>query len=162
MKKTSARPADDIEMVMHTYGSMLFRLCLVMLGNTNDAEDAVQETLIRYLKKAPEFHDEEHRKAWLLRVATNQCKDSLRFRNRHPVIDIDEIKEFTDDGEDSGILDVLMTLPDKYRIVLILYYVEEFNSKEIAKIVGRSTSAVKMRLAKGRELLREAYRKECM
>lgn len=57
---------------------------------------------------------------------------------------------------------MLMTLPDKYRIVLILYYVEEFNSKEIAKIVGRSTSAVKMRLAKGRELLREAYRKACM
>lgn len=69
MKETLARPADDLEWVMDTYGNMLFRLCLVMLGNSADAEDALQETMLKYYRKAPDFIDEEHRKAWLLTVA---------------------------------------------------------------------------------------------
>lgn len=160
MANTSARPADEIERVMHTYGNMLFRLCLITLGNTSDAEDAVQETLIRYMQKAPEFKEAEHEKAWLLKVAANTCKDILRFRSRHQMIDIEEIKEFTKDTSDSGILDALMTLPDKFRVVLVLYYVEEYSIEEIAGVIGRTTSAVKMRLQKGRRLLGETYRKE--
>ena len=160
MANTSARPADEIERVMHTYGNMLFRLCLITLGNTSDAEDAVQETLIRYMQKAPEFKEAEHEKAWLLKVAANTCKDILRFRSRHQTIDIEEIKEFTKDTSDSGILDALMTLPDKFRVVLVLYYVEEYSIEEIAGVIGRTTSAVKMRLQKGRSLLGETYRKE--
>ncbi len=162
MRNTSARPADSIEAIMHTYGNMLFRLCLVTLGNASDAEDAVQETLIKYLQKSPEFEDTEHEKAWLITVATNKCKDMLRFKSRHPVVDIDEIKEYTKDTSDSGILDALMTLPDKFRVVLVLYYVEEYSIEKIARVIGKTTSAVKMRLQKGRRLLREAYRKEYM
>lgn len=160
MKNTSVRPADGMETMMQTYGNMLFRLCLITLGNASDAEDAVQETFIKYLQKAPVFESAEHEKAWLITVATNQCRDMLRFRGRHPVVEIEEIKEFVGEASDSGILDVLMTLPDKFRTVLVLYYVEEYGIEEIAKIIGRTTSAVKMRLQKGRRLLREAYEKE--
>ena len=162
MKNTSVRPADDIGRVMNTYGDMLFRLCLITLGNSSDAEDVVQETLIKYLHKAPEFKNAEHEKAWLITVATNKCKDMLRFKNRRKVVNIDEINEFTKDALDSGIIDALMTLPDKFRIVLVLYYVEEYGIKDIAKVIGRTESAVKMRLKKGRRLLEEAYRKEYM
>lgn len=160
MKNTSARPADCIEAVMNTYGNTLFRLCLVTLGNASDAEDVVQETFIKYLQKAPTFENAEHEKAWLITVATNKCRDILRFKSRHPVVDMDEINEFTKEPDDSGILDALMTLPDKFRTVLTLYYVEEYSIEHIARIIGRSTSAVKMRLQKGRHLLREAYGKE--
>ena len=160
MRTTSARPADCIEDVMETYGTMLFRLCLVSLGNANDAEDAVQETLIKYIQKKPEFVSAEHEKAWLIAVATNKCRDLLRFRVRHPVTDIEEIKEYQAEPADSGILEALMTLPEKFRTVLTLFYVEEYSVKEIADIIGKTTSAVKMRLQKGRVLLGEAYRKE--
>ena len=78
MKNTSARPADGIEAVMNTYGNMLFRLCLLTLGNAADAEDAVQDTLIKYLQKAPVFESADHEKAWLITVATNRCRDMLR------------------------------------------------------------------------------------
>lgn len=162
MKNTSVRPADSIERIVQTYGNMLFRLCLITLGNASDAEDAVQETFIKYLQKAPEFENAEHEKAWLITVATNKCKDMLRFKNRHPVVNIEEIKELTKDASDNGILDALMTLPDKFRTVLILYYVEQYPMEEIARMIGKTTSAVKMRLQKGRRLLREAYRKEYM
>lgn len=161
MNNTSARPADNMERIMQTYGNMLFRVCLITLGNASDAEDAVQEILIKYLKKAPAFEDAEHEKAWLIRVATNQCRDMLRFRSRHPVINIEEINEFTGEKSDSGIMEALMTLPDKFRTVLLLHYVEEYSVREIASIIGKTASAIKMRLQKGRKLLREAYQKEC-
>lgn len=162
MKNRSAQPAGNIERVVRTYGNMLFRLCLITLGNASDAEDAVQETMMKYLQKAPGFETVEHEKAWLITVATNQCRDMLRFRKRHPVAELDDIKEFTQETIDNGILDALMTLPDRFRTVLILYYVEEYRIQEIARIIGKTASAVKMRLQKGRRLLREAYEKECM
>ena len=162
MKTISAQPTDSVEKIVHTYGNMLFRLCLITLGNASDAEDAVQETFIKYLQKAPKFETAEHEKAWLITVATNKCRDILRFRNRHPVIDIEEIKEFTKAASDSGILEALMTLPDKFRIVLVLYYVEQYSMVEIARVIGKTTSAVKMRLQKGRKLLEETYRREYM
>lgn len=162
MTNTSARPADELERVMQTYGNMLFRIALITLGNASDAEDAVQETLIKYMQKAPDFQDREHEKAWLLKVITNTCKDILRFRTRHQTVDLEEIYEFCKEKQDSGILEALMRLPEKFRVVLTLYYVEEYPIETIAKIIGRTTSAVKMRLQKGRRLLEEIYRKEYM
>ena len=162
MEKSLARPAGDVETIIHTYGNMLFRLCLVMLGNASDAEDVIQETMIKYLQKKPAFNDVEHEKAWFITVAANKCKDLLRFQARHSMIDIEQIQEFAEDKSDSGILEALMTLPEKYRIVLTLYYVEEYRITDIARIIGKTPSAVKMRLQKGRSLLEQIYRKEYM
>ena len=162
MEKSLARPAGDVERVVHTYGNMLFRLCLITLGNASDAEDVIQETMITYLQKKSEFKDAEHEKAWLITVASNKCKDLLRFRARHPMIDLEQIQEFAAEDSDSGILEALMTLPEKFRIVLILYYVEEYRIEDIAKVIGKTPSAVKMRLQKGRSLLEKVYRKEYM
>ena len=160
MKKNSARPAECIEKIMDTYGNLLFRLCLFTLGNADDAEDVVQETLIKYMQYAPDFKDENHEKAWLITVASNKSKDLLRFRKRHLTTEIRDLTEYIPDNSNPEIIDALLSLPEKYRTVLILYYVEEFNVNEIAQIIDRSSSAVKMRLQKGRMLLKEAYRKE--
>lgn len=162
MKNSSARPADAIEAVIRTYGNTLYRLCFVMLGNESDAEDAVQETFIRYLQKAPQFESSDHEKAWLLTVAANRCRDILRFRKRHPQIDSEYLQEASANSSDSGILEALMALPEKFRLVLTLYYVEEYRTDDIARIIGKTPSAVKMRLQKGRKLLAEIYRKEYM
>ena len=105
--------------------------------------------MITYLLKKSEFKDAEHEKAWLITVASNKCKDLLRFRARHPMIDLEQIQEFAAEDSDSGILEALMTLPEKFRIVLILYYVEEYRIEDIAKVIGKTPSAVKMRLQKG-------------
>ena len=160
MRNTSEWPADDIETLISQYGDMLFRLCLIMLKNESDAEDAIQETYIKYFQKAPLFDSKEHQKAWLIRVATNKCRDMLRFRVRHPQIDDEDISKFIPDSSDSGILQALTMVPEKFRLVLTLYYIEEYRIEDIANIIGRSSSAVKMRLQKGRKLLEEIYRKE--
>ena len=160
MQKTSDWPADDVETLIAQYGDMLYRLCLIMLKNESDAEDAVQETYIKYFQKSPMFESKAHQKAWLIRVATNKCRDMLRLRVRHPQIDDEDINKIVSDSSDSGILEALTMVPEKFRLVLTLYYIEEYRIEEIAKIIGRSTSAVKMRLQKGRKLLEEIYRKE--
>ena len=162
MKDRSLQDCDRVEHMVYRYGNLLVRLCLVTLGNVNDAEDAVQETFIRYFRKAPVFEHAEHEKAWLITVALNKCRDMLRFRRRHMTVDPEEIRGFSEEVSHSGILDALMTLPEKFRIVLVLYYVEEYSTEEIARVIGRTRSAVKMRLQKGRRLLLEVYRKEYM
>ena len=81
------------------------------------------------------------------------------FRSRHPQITLEQLGEYLTDPENCGILDALMTIPEKYRIVMLLYYVEGYPTADIAQMIGKSASAVKMRLQKGRKLLEDAYRK---
>lgn len=153
-------PAENAEQAVRTYGPMLYRLCFVMLANAEDAEDVVQDTMLQYLRRKPGFESAGHEKAWLLTVAGNRCRDMLRFKLRHPKVELDELSACVEEKEDTGILAALMTLPEKYRLVMTLRYVEEYTAEEIAPIIGRTPSAVRMRLQKGRTLLKEAYRKE--
>jgi len=166
MQTSSVRPTDVLEEILENYGNMLFRYALLMLGDTSESEDVVQDTLLTYWQKAPEFRDKDHEKAWLLTVTANRCKDLLRKRMRRGETSLECITELrdaaTETTEDSGILEALMRLPEKYKKVLYLYYVEEYRVEDIAGIIGKTASAVKMRLKKGRQLLREEYRKEFM
>ena len=152
--------AEKIEYLLQQYGNSLFRLCLFMLKNESDAEDAIQETFLKYLQKAPAFADTEHEKAWLFRVASNTCLDLLRYQQRHPREELDLLRYMSAEPQDPEILESLLGLPEKYRLILILYYVEGYRINEIAEIIKKSPSAVKMRLQKGRKLLKNAYGKE--
>lgn len=160
MRNTSEWPTDDIEIIIRKYGDMLYRLSLIMLKNESDAEDVVQETIIKYYQKSPVFVDSEHEKAWLIKVATNKCRDLLRFRGRYIQIEENFLEQIADEETDCGIIEALTVLPEKYRLVLTLYYIEGYRIEDIAKIISRTSSAVKMRLQKGRKLLKEIYEKE--
>lgn len=157
----SERPADDvIVQLINTYSNMLFRLCIVILANEHDAEDALQETFMRYINKAPAFNDDEHEKAWLIRVATNICKDMRRFKIKHTYLNISDFSEYCDTDEKSDILERVMNLKLKYKEIILLYYVEGYKVEEISKILSISVSAAKKRLQYGRDLLRLEYGKE--
>ncbi|MBO5176876.1 MAG: sigma-70 family RNA polymerase sigma factor [Lachnospiraceae bacterium] len=166
MNHSSVRPTDVLEEILNQYGTMLFRYALMMLNDTSEAEDVVQDTLLIYWQKSPVFNDKDHEKAWLLTVTVNRCRDLLRKRMRRGETSLDNVAEVADIAaelsEDSGILEALIQLPEKYKKVLYLYYVEEYRIEDIAGIIGKTASAVKMRLKKGRELLGEKYRKEFM
>lgn len=143
-----------ITAAVEEYGSMLYRICLVSLGSSADAEDAVQDTFLKYIQKAPAFESGEHEKAWLIRVAVNTCKDMLRLRR--PQVDFDSIQNYTKEPESGDVMAALMSLPEKFRTVLVLHYVEGYSVNETAQMIGKSPSAVKMRLQKGRKLLEAA------
>lgn len=152
----------DAREAVERYGDMLFRLCFVLLRNRQDAEDAVQDCFMRYLSKAPHFESGKHEKAWLLRVASNHCKNVLRFRHAHPSVSIEEIQPFSETESDREILTVLLALPCNYKTVLQLYYIEGYKTAEIASVLHLSLSTVKKRLEKGRKLLKEKYDLEDM
>lgn len=143
-----------IEEIVTKYSSMLYRICVVMLGNETDAQDAVQDTICKYLERTKGFRDAEHEKAWLIKVAQNRCIDMRRFRLRHPQVELSEITASYEDPEYSDVLTQLVALPMPVKAAVYLYYIEGYKTAEVSEILGISVNAVKKRLQKGRRLLR--------
>ena len=144
----------SIENLVKEYSNMLFKICMVILCNEQDAQDVLQDTFCRYMEKAVDFRDKEHEKAWLIKVATNRCRDIHRQRIRHPHADIEEVTAYCEMPEQGEALEALVRLPDKLKIVIYLHYIEGYKSAEIAQMLGISVQAVKKRLQRGREELR--------
>ena len=151
---------NDIEAVYDMYADMMYRLSLSYLQNTEDAQDAVQDVFVKYATATDIFKDEEHKKAWLIRVTVNYCNDMLRRRKLRTHASLDEISETVADGEErsSDIMNCLKLIPLKNRAAVILHYLEGYSVEETAKILKISASAVKMRLKRGREALYELIR----
>lgn len=150
---------NDSEELMQKYGDKLYRISLVLLANQHDAEDVVQETFLRFLKKRPAFNNEEHEKAWFIKVTTNLCKDLRRFHLRHPVCDISECFNYPVEEQSGEILAELFHLKMKYKLPIYLHYIEGYSVKEISGLTHCSENAVKKQLQRGREALRIRYEK---
>ena len=107
------------------------------------------------------FENDEHLKAWLIRVTINRCKDifrSFRFRN---IVSLDNANHLSYEIPDENkVYNAVMSLPEKYRIIIHLFYYEEYSTREIAGITRRSESAVRTQLHRGRELLKKILGKE--
>ncbi len=151
-KKTYSN--EYVKALVEKYGVMLFRICYCILCHRDDAEDALQDTFLKYLTKAPEFESEEHEKAWLIKVATNTSKNAVLLKKRRKTVDLDELRSIGIEDEDSAVFESVMALPVKFKIVMTLYYIEGYNSNEISEIIGISPEAVRKRLQKGREILK--------
>lgn len=145
----------SVEKIFDEYGNMLYRIAFVMMKNSFDAEDVVQDTLIKYMECKKSFEMEEHRKAWLIRVDINLCKNRLRFYRNHPKISMEQLSRYYETEEDTRLMDSLLLLPQKYREVLLLHYVEGYQGKEIACMLRLSEASVRKRLERGRKKLRE-------
>ena len=144
-----------LRQAMETYGDMVYRLALAQTPSSHDADDVFQEVFLRYLRSAPVFREEEHRKAWLLRVTVNCCKKLHgSFWRKHMVALSEAIP--AQNQEEGELLALLEGLPPKYRAVLHLYYYEGYDTGEIAVILDRSPNTVRSQRARGRALLRDA------
>lgn len=136
------------------YKTMLFRIAFSYLGNKYDCEDILQEAFIRLIYHAPDFPSNEDEKRWAIRITINLCKNHLRSFWHRNKASLEDYVEYAVTPEEGHILQQILDLPDKYRIVLHLYYVEGYRVHEIANILKLSESGVKMRLKRGRELLK--------
>lgn len=153
-------PENNIESIVYKYADMLFRICLVILKNEADAQDAVQETFLKYIQKTPILKNSEHEKAWLIKVATNLSKNMLKRRTLYSNTEIESIKVLDSNEDTVGVFEILAKLPPKYSVVIALYYVDGYKVNEIAEFIGKTPSAVKMRLQKGRTLVEKIYKEE--
>ena len=143
------------------YGDRVFSAAFSVTGNQADTDDAVQDTYLRYCSYDKEFTDEDHIRAWLLRVAINRARDQKRsFWEKHRVSWEDYMETLSFEApEDKSLFEAVMSLPAKYRTAVHLYYYEELSVAEIAAVLAKSEGAVKSRLFRARALLRR-YLKE--
>lgn len=146
--------SDNFSAKYTMYGNMVFRIAMVHLGNKEDSEETMQEAFYKLLYKSPKFNDEGHEKAWLIKITVNLCRDILRSVWHKRVVKMDDIEQYYNDPTDSSVMKEIINLPAKYKSVIYLYYYEDYSIKQIAEIFKTKESAIKMRLHRGRQLLK--------
>ena len=150
MSQKSNRPVDWEALVTHNE-TRLYRAALAILGDPQEAEDAVQDAFVRYLEKAPA--DLENSSAWLMRVLVNGCKSRLRLAWRR----VGPLPEMlpTPGPEERQELEALFALPPEDRVAIHLHYYEGYSTDEIAQILGCRPGTVRSRLSRARDRLRK-------
>lgn len=146
----------NFERIFEKYGDRLYIAAFQICRQPQDAEDAVQEAMIRLYQSDKDFESEEHVKAWLIRVTVNAAKSIRRLfwnRNRESYEDYMDSLTF-EEPSDRTLMDEVLRLPEKYRIVIHLHYYEEYKITEIAEILELSVNTVKTRLFNGRKMLK--------
>lgn len=146
--------ALGFEAAYDAYGPMVYRLAMVYLGSRADAEDVVQEAFVRLLRRPATFADGEHEKRWLLRVAVNLCRDQLKGFWRRRAVELEPGLP-AEEAESLGLAEAIVALPERYKGPIHLHYCEGYSVAEVGEILKLGQSAVKMRLKRGRELLRK-------
>ena len=147
----------SFEQIVHRYARNVSSACLMRLQNYADAEDCFQNTFLKLYQRSPDFNNENHLKAWLLRVAINECKNVIRDNRRHLSLDA-ALQIPTPSPEDDADLSwALMSLEPDYREVVYLYYVERMKVNEIAEVLEMNPNTVKSILHRGREKLKKIY-----
>ena len=148
----------NTEVIMEQYKDNLYSIAFNICQNAADADDVVQDTLLAYHTTEKQFDSEQHIRAWLIRVAINKAKNiSMSFFRRSSVLLEDYIDTLIfETPEAKGLLEEVLKLPEKYRIVIHLFYYEDYSVKEMAEILHTSESNVKVRLSRGRKLLKKS------
>lgn len=153
----------DIDNVVRRYADMVYRLAVLNTKNRFEAEDAFQEVFLKLYRNRHKIKDEEHLKAWLIRVTVNQCRSmAVSAWNKHTVSleTTEEIAQTPETEDYSAVYEAVRKLPEKYREVIYLYYYEELSVKEIAKLLNKREATVKTQLARGRKLLNQQLKGE--
>lgn len=151
-----------VEELVEHYKDNLFTAAFHVCRDPQDAEDVVQDTFLQYYSTNKQFESEQHIRAWLLRVAINKAKNvTLSFwrRNKTSLEEYMETLSF-ETPEDGRLFEAVMNLPAKYRMVIHLYYYEEYPVKEIGKLLRLGENTVKSHLRRGRLLLKEVLKEE--
>ena len=140
------------------YGDTLFRVAYSCLRNRSDAQDVMQETLLKFYMEKKPFRSPQHEKRWLIRVAVNESKKLLRSAWRRRSVPLEERDEAVtfDTLAQQALFEEVMALPPKYRLAVYLYYYESFSVRQIAEALGANPSTVQTWLMRARGLLRES------
>ena len=150
------RSEEEVSRAIDTYADLVRRLCLVRLKNREDTEDIFQTVFLKYLQHTKPFESAEHEKAWFIQVTLNACRDLLRFWARRPTVPLEELTaQAVPESEDRGVLEAVLSLPQKYRDAVYLHYYEGYSAPEIGALLGRNTNTVYTLLNRARAMLRE-------
>lgn len=150
--------------IIENYSEMVYRLAYSMTKDKHDADDIHQEVFVSFLRRCPVFENEEHVRAWLVRVTVNCCKNYYKTAWRRRTVSLAACEGAegiggasggTEPSESEELIKTVKRLPERYRAVIHLFYYEDMSVKEIAAALGRRESTVRTQLVRARRLLRE-------
>ena len=159
MKKCIQCTPAELEQVMNQYGNMVYRLAYSQTRSGADADDVYQDVFLSYYQKRPQFESEEHCRAWLLRVTVNRARTLLTsawFRRTAPLAEV----ELPFEPDEQGLDEALRCLQPKDRTLLHLFYYEELSTREIAQLLRKKESTVRVQLTRARRKLAEIVKGE--
>lgn len=151
----------SVETAIERFSTDVFRMAYARTGNKSDAEDITQDTFIKYMKETKPFYDENHVKAWLLRVAINSSKNLVTsaWHRKYTSMEAADLMS-TQMEEHSEVYDAVLKLPEKYRVVVHLYYYEGYSVEEIADILSAKDSTVKSWMRRARLKLKDLLKED--
>ncbi len=161
--KRASNAADelDIRRVVEQHRDMVFRIAFTYLRDPADADDVAQDVFVKFIRKTPAFANDEHVRRWLIRVTVNECKSLFR----RPWRRMEDIENYANtlsmpSREHVDVFTSVMSLPERYRVPLVLYYYLGFTTNEIAQLTKTPGATVRTRLARGRSQLKTMLEKE--
>ncbi len=160
-RKSDEQIEKEAEEILDLHGNSILRLALSYLHNKEDAEDILQETMIKFVTVRPVFESEAHRKAWLMRVSSNLAKNRIDYNKVRDTMELNEeiageVQADLDNGDEyKAIWDAVRSLPVHQREAIHLFYQEGYQTSEIALIMGRREATVRSDLKRARDKLRE-------
>ncbi len=147
---------EHFSYIAYKYGDTVFRIAFNYCKNRADSDDIAQNVLLKYYKSKKDFENEEHIRNWLIKVTVNECKKLLISPWRKNTCSIDEAgnKLTFEKQEESDLYYTVMNLPKKYRVVVYMFYFEDYSVKEISSLLNINASTVRTRLQRAREKLK--------
>lgn len=147
---------EEVAALYRKHVGMVYQICLMLMKNVPDAEDATQTVFRKVMEYDKPFRDPEHEKAWLIVTARNECKNQLRHWWRKKRASEETLQNLTwEQPEDGELWEYILSLPEKYRMVLYLHYYQGYTALETAKILGKNPSTVRTWLVQARWKLKE-------
>nr|WP_297284393.1 sigma-70 family RNA polymerase sigma factor [uncultured Agathobaculum sp.] len=151
------RSEQEANRAIERYADTVRRICMIHLKNHADTEDIFQNVFLKYVLSTAAFENEEHEKAWFIRVTINACRDLLKsfFRSRTVSLDtlLDQPAELTQ--EDHTVLEAVLALPPKYRDVVYLHYYEGYTAPQIGQTLKKNVNTIYTLLGRAKQALRE-------
>lgn len=155
------RTGGEMEEIISRYQDMVYGLALAKTGSPADADDVFQEVFLAYFQSDKSFREEEHRKAWLLRTTLNMSRRVTASTWRKKNVPLEEAPDtpiLFREPEENRVWAALSALDEGYRLPLYLFSFQELSTEEIAKALSMRPGVVRMRLSRGREMLRKALK----
>ena len=151
------RSEEEANRAIELYADTVKRICMVHLKNRADTEDIFQTVFLKYVLSSQVFESPEHEKAWIIRVTVNACRDLLKSFFRTRTVPLDQLPERVKGQKEdySELLEAVLSLPEKYKDVVYLYYYEGYKAEEIGRLLGKKVNTVYTLLTRARQLLKE-------
>ncbi|HIZ39495.1 MAG TPA: sigma-70 family RNA polymerase sigma factor [Candidatus Anaerobutyricum stercoris] len=151
------RSEQEVNRAIERHADTVRRLCMIHLKNYADTEDIFQTVFLKYVLSSVSFENEEHERAWFIRVTINACKDLLKNFFRSHTVSMEEVLEQPAEIEQDHreVLEAVLSLPARYRDVVYLYYYEEYTAPQIGRILGKNVNTIYTLLNRAKKILRE-------